>query len=159
MHVYGEPVSGLYAMGNCAGVGAPGPAYGGAGGTIGPAFVMGVLAAQHAAARTDVTDNDFYTVDVVVGEQIELNENEYIGTGNGIGGPVKVKVKIEEGKMTAIEIIEQNETIGIGDKAIEALPKKILEAQSTDIETVSGATVTSKAIIEAVKDALAQAGL
>lgn len=159
MHVYGEPVSGLYAMGNCAGVGAPGPAYGGAGGTIGPAFVMGVLAAQHAAARTDVTDNDFYTVDVVVGEKIELNENEYIGTGNGIGGPVKVKVKIEEGKMTAIEVVEQNETVGIGDKAIEVIPQKILEAQNTDIEMVSGATVTSKAIIEAVKDALAQAGL
>lgn len=55
MHVYGEPIKGLYAMGNCAGVGAPGPAYGGAGGTIGPAFVMGVLAARHAAG-IDVDD-------------------------------------------------------------------------------------------------------
>lgn len=53
LHVYGEPIKGLYAMGNCAGVGSPGPTYGGAGGTIGPAFVMGVIAAQHAAAREE----------------------------------------------------------------------------------------------------------
>lgn len=48
VHVSGEPVKRLYACGNCAGVGAPGTAYGGAGGTIGPAFVMGTIAAQHA---------------------------------------------------------------------------------------------------------------
>lgn len=49
IHASGEPIEGLYACGNCAGVGAPGPTYGGAGGTIGPAFVMAVIAARHAA--------------------------------------------------------------------------------------------------------------
>ena len=157
MHVYGEPVVGLYAMGNCAGVGGPGPAYGGAGGTIGPAFVMGVLAAQHAAAREDVTDTDFYTVEL--GGTVELGENEYLGVGNGIGGQVKAKVTVKDGKMTAIEIIEQNETVGIGDKAINALPQQILDAQSVDVEVVSGATASSNAIKAAVRDALSQAGL
>lgn len=47
MHVNGEPIEGLYAMGNCAGVGGPGPSYGGEGGTIGPAFTFGVIAVNH----------------------------------------------------------------------------------------------------------------
>lgn len=157
MHVYGEPVVGLYAMGNCAGVGGPGPAYGGGGGTIGPAFVMGVLAAQHAAARTDVSDTDFYTIEL--GEKIELAENEYLGVADGIGGKVKVKVTVADGKMTAVEIVEQNETVGIGDKAIASLPQAILDAQSADVDVVGGATATSNAIKNAVRDALAQAGL
>ena len=49
MHVAGEPIKGLYAMGNCAGVGGPGPSYGGEGGTIGPAFVFGIIAVDHMA--------------------------------------------------------------------------------------------------------------
>jgi len=53
MHVFGEPVKGLYAAGNCAGVGAPGPMYGGAGSSIGPGLVMGVIAARHAAGITE----------------------------------------------------------------------------------------------------------
>lgn len=51
LHVSGQPIEGLYACGNCAGVGGPGPSYGGEGGTLGPAFVFGVIAANHASAR------------------------------------------------------------------------------------------------------------
>ena len=51
MHVTGVPVEGLYAMGNCAGVGGPGVSYGGEGGTIGPAFTFGVIAVEHMAAE------------------------------------------------------------------------------------------------------------
>ena len=50
MHASGEPVRGLYAMGNCAGVGGPGPSYGGEGGTLGPAFVFGIIAVDHLAS-------------------------------------------------------------------------------------------------------------
>lgn len=52
MHVTGEPIEGLYAMGNCAGVGGPGPSYGGEGGTIGPAFVFGIIAVNHMASKS-----------------------------------------------------------------------------------------------------------
>ena len=159
VHVEGEPIVGLYAMGNCSGVGSPGMSYGGAGGTIGPAFVMGVIAAQHAAARTDVTDKDFFVVETASGSKIELKENEYLGEGSGISGPVKVKITVENGKMTAIEVVEHSETVGIGDKAVAQLPQIILDAQSADVDVIAGATITSKAIISAVKDAMSQAGL
>ena len=52
-------------------------------------------------------------------------------------------------------MVSHTETAGISDGAIEKIPAAIVEKQSTDVDTVSGATVTSKAIIEAVNAALA----
>lgn len=164
MNVTGVPIKGLYAMGNCAGVGGPGPSYGGEGGTIGPALVMGVIAAQHATARTDVTDKDFFVKEKSASDEsassnIQLADNEYLGTGTGIDGPVKVKLTVENGKMTKIEVVEQHETEGIGSKAVAQLPDAILKAQSTKVDGVAGASVSSKAILDAVADAMRQAGL
>lgn len=91
---------------------------------------------------------------------IETAENEYIGEAPGIhGDPVKVKVTIEDGKIAAIEIVEQHETAGVADPALEAVPGAIVEAQSVDVESITGATVTSDAIKAAVADAIAKAGL
>jgi 3-oxosteroid 1-dehydrogenase len=49
LHVGGQPIPRLYAAGNAAGIGGPGPSYGGAGGTLGPAAVFNVIAGLHAA--------------------------------------------------------------------------------------------------------------
>ena len=82
----------------------------------------------------------------------------YEGTGNGRNGPVKVAVTIEDGKITAVEVLEQDETVGVADGALEQLPAAIMRNQSIAVDTVAGATLTSGAIIEAVEDCLAQAG-
>lgn len=78
----------------------------------------------------------------------------YEGSANGMGGAVKVAVTVSGGKITAVEVVEHNETAGISDPAIEQIPAKIVDAQSTDVDAVAGATVTSEAIKEAVKAAL-----
>lgn len=78
----------------------------------------------------------------------------YEGSANGMGGAVKVSVTVSGGKITAVEVVEHNETAGISDPAIEQMPAKIVDAQSTDVDAVAGATVTSEAIKEAVKAAL-----
>ncbi|MDO4837965.1 MAG: FAD-dependent oxidoreductase [Clostridia bacterium] len=78
----------------------------------------------------------------------------YEGSANGMGGAVKVAVTVSGGKITAVEVVEHNETAGISDPAIEQMPAKIVDAQSTDVDAVAGATVTSEAIKEAVKAAL-----
>ncbi len=82
----------------------------------------------------------------------------YEGSANGMGGAVKVTVTVSGGKITAVEVGEHNETAGISDPAIEQIPAKIVEAQSTDVDAVAGATVTSEAIKEAVKAALSGEG-
>ncbi len=89
-------------------------------------------------------------------EEIVLKENEFLGEGRGIGGTVKVKVTMDGNRILAVEVVEHSETEGISDKAILDLPASIIEKQSTEVDTVSGATITSKAIIEAVNKALEQ---
>ena len=78
-----------------------------------------------------------------------------IGTGKGIGGLLTVKVTMDGDKMVAIDIISHNETVGISDGAMQKIPQRILETQSTEVDIISGATITSNAIREAVEEALA----
>ncbi len=84
----------------------------------------------------------------------EYADGSYTGVGAGMGGDVNVSVTVEGGKIVSVEVGEHNETPGISDPAIEQIPAAIVEAQSADVEAVSGATVTSNAIKEAVKAAL-----
>lgn len=75
-------------------------------------------------------------------------------------GDVVTRVTVADGKIGVVEVLEQNETVGIGDKALNAIPGKFVGCSTAEeidaIDTVSGATVTSKALKEAVKAALAQ---
>ena len=89
-------------------------------------------------------------------EEVELAENEYIGESNGFGGPVKVKVTMDGDKIANIEVLSHTETAGVSDPAFETIPAAILNAQSTEVDAVSGATVSSKAIMAAVEDALSK---
>ena len=76
------------------------------------------------------------------------------GTAEGFGGDVTVTVVMDGDKIVSVEANGPDETPGIGSNAIEQLPAKIVEANSADVDVVSGATYTSKAIIEAVNNAI-----
>ena len=76
----------------------------------------------------------------------------------GFGGEMKVTVTFSADKLESIEIGEHKETPNIGSNAIEQLPRKIVEFQSLAVDSITGATVTSKAIKKAVEDALVAAG-
>lgn len=86
----------------------------------------------------------------------ETNENQGIGISeNGINDtPIVVRVTVDEGKLINIETLQQNETPYLGGKAIPVLTKAMLEKQTTDIDAVSGASTTSSAFKEAVKQAI-----
>lgn len=76
------------------------------------------------------------------------------GTGEGFGGEVTVTVTKEGDKITSVVAVGEKETAGIGSNAIDQLPAKIVEANSTEVDVIAGATYTSKAIIYAVNNAL-----
>ena len=145
------------------------------GGTnVAECFIFGEIAGKNAAAPKDALPA--YTAaakvestpltlgmdtDVAAAATFEAGENEYVGTGKGMMGDVTVRVTMADGKIATVEVLEQNETAGIGDKAIEALPGRFVgcaTAEEVDaVDGVSGATITSGALREAVKAALAQA--
>ena len=81
------------------------------------------------------------------------------GVGQGIDGDVKVQVVADATTIYSVEVLEQNETPGIGSVAVEQLPGQIVEANSILVDSISGATVTSKAIKDAVRQAITDAGL
>jgi len=89
----------------------------------------------------------------------ENTEGSYTVVAKGMNGDISMTVTIEDGKIKAIEVGENSETPGIGDNAIMQLPGRIVEAQSLAVDTVSGATITSGAILAGVEQALTEAGL
>lgn len=87
-------------------------------------------------------------------ESEKLTSGEYSATAKGFGGDVNVVVTVEKGKISDVVITGDEETPEIGGASLEKLKKAIIEKNSEDIEVVSGATVTSNAVIEAVTLAL-----
>ena len=87
-----------------------------------------------------------------------MTAGTYTATSSGYAGEMEVSVTVDEEKILTIEIGENNETPSVGGMAIEQLPGQIIDAQSIALDGVSGATYTSKAILDSVKDCLTQAG-
>ena len=87
-----------------------------------------------------------------------LTDGTYTGHGTGFGGDITLEVVITDGKITSCKIkAAENETPEYLDAA-KILVDKVTEEQSADVDTVSGATLSSNGILEAVRDCLAQAG-
>lgn len=83
---------------------------------------------------------------------------EYIAQVEGKDGPVKIKVTFSQSEITAIDILEQTETPGLGDEALKTVGEQIKAQQSLSVDTVSGATLSSQAMLTAVEDCVKQAG-
>lgn len=80
------------------------------------------------------------------------------GTAEGFGGGISVTVVVNGDDIVSVEVVGEGETEGIGTMAIDELPTIIAEADSADVDGVSGATYTSDGIKAAVKNALASKG-
>ena len=87
----------------------------------------------------------------------------YTGVGDSeIGGKGAIEVSVtvdENGVVTDIQVTKNGDTAGIADAAVETMPGRIMAAQSANVDSVSGATMTSEAIKMAVLDAVTAAGL
>lgn len=85
-------------------------------------------------------------------------DGTYYGTGTGFGGTLKVKVEISGEKITSIEIVENSDGSSYIQQA-SRLIDTIIASQSTNVDTISGATYSSVGIIQAVRSALSQAAV
>ncbi len=80
------------------------------------------------------------------------------GVGAGFGGEIKVAATVEDGKLTAVEVLSHGETSGISDPAFAKIPAAMIENQTVAVDTVAGCTFTSKGLIEAVTAAWVASG-
>lgn len=155
----GNPIPHLYSAGEMGSLFSN--IYQGAG-NLAECIAFGRIAGENAAAEKAEQPSKDLTVNVYIpqsiSDDIQLGANEFLGKGVGIGGDVVVKVTMIGDKIKNVEVISQTETPGISDPALEKLPAAIVAANSPEVDTITGATVTSKAIIAAVKDALAKVG-
>lgn len=112
---------------------------------------------------TEIVESNSTDVDVVSGatltskavksavdEALFAAATSYQVTVQGHNGPLTVVAAVEDGTITNVEVTEHEETDGLADPALADVPAAIVETNSTEVEVVSGATITSEAIIEAV---------
>ncbi|MCI9264871.1 MAG: FAD-binding protein [Oscillospiraceae bacterium] len=83
----------------------------------------------------------------------------YTAEAQGFGGKVTVTLTVADGKLTKVAVTGDKETEGVGSRAVAQLPDAILAAGSAEVDAVTGATITSNAIKQAAREALAAAGL
>lgn len=81
----------------------------------------------------------------------------YEGKGDGFGGKIRLSVTVQGGKITAIDVLDASEEDEAYRVQAEAVLTEILSEQSTEVDTVSGATCTADGFLEAARDALGKA--
>ena len=135
------------------------------------AFVFGRIAGQSAAkdVTTSVNAEEFKAqekelqdlsdvglTEVKVSDAV-YKDGSYAGVGKGRNGDINVTVTVKDSKISEVKIDSHQETAGIADPAIEKIPEIIVKANGTEIDAVSGATMTSQGILSAVNNALESA--
>ena len=171
LDVDGAVIPGLYAAGECVG-GIWGRFVSGGTGVMGP-IVFGRLAARAAMATEPATGYTLKTPAAVITEDMfakdadgaeslfdmsqPLADGEYEATVDGQEGPMTVKVTVADGKIAAVVVAENHETQAVAAAALEKVPQAIVDANSVDVDGVSGATLTSGRIKDAAVKCLTQA--
>lgn len=90
-------------------------------------------------------------------EKTLYKDGIYQGKGTGFGGTVEVQIEIKDGVLSSAKVLSaEKETKQYLERA-ESLLQKVMEEQSADVDTVSGATLSSNGILEGIRDAWEQA--
>lgn len=95
---------------------------------------------------------------VIFNEETKMKNGKFIGIGKGYGGDISVEVEIKNSSIKNIEILSHNETKIISDPAFVHIPRLVLESNSILVPNVSGCSMSSRGIREAIKNALIQSG-
>lgn len=123
--------------------------------TLTVVLLIGAAVALFPSDGGSVHYTDVLGIDISGGT---YRDGEYYGTAEAFRPGLRVKVIILRGVLESVEIIEHNE---IGRRywslPMKAIPKEVVQRQTTDLDAVSGATATSYGILAAVEAALAQA--
>ena len=122
-----------------------------AGGSSAGDSALPTLAATNSNASGDAPSIS------AVSEPSSYRDGTYVGTGSGFAGAITVQVTVSDGKISDISVLSASDDSPYLDNAMSLL-NHIIASNSTNVDTVSGATFSSVGLIEAVRNALANAG-
>lgn len=88
----------------------------------------------------------------------EFTDGTYITESISMHGKVTVKTVIAEGSIAEVSVLNHRESYVVGEEAVANMPLRIVESQCLDVDAVTGATITSTAIVNAVTEAIVNAG-
>jgi fumarate reductase flavoprotein subunit len=131
-----------------------------AGATFTSDGVKAAVSAALAEARGEevVAETEAEVEKAEVAEGALFAPGTYEATEKGFGGDITVTVTVTDTEITEVAIVGDNETEGLGSVAVAELGDKIIAAQTPNVDSISGATVSSTAIIKAATKALEAAG-
>ena len=126
-------------------------------GVSGASMTTGAVKEAAAAALAEAAGIEVLSGPKAEGDNLFI-PGTYKGASKGFGGDVTVTVQVSENAIESIDIEGDHETENIGSFAVSMLGDRILAAQSPNIDALTGATVTSGAILRAVRQAFTEAG-
>jgi uncharacterized protein with FMN-binding domain/ferredoxin len=106
---------------------------------------------------SDSTNTTTTEISSTIGIAEGIADGTYTGTGEGLKGSMTVEVTVQNEQIVSIEVTDYADDKTWFERAYSSIPDSIIEAQSTDVDSVSGATYSSNAIKEGVSNALENA--
>ncbi|MDQ0090771.1 urocanate reductase [Paenibacillus anaericanus] len=82
-----------------------------------------------------------------------------IGVGSGKHGDIKVKVTFMDGKIIEVKVLEQKENEVLAEPVYTELKETVMQANSVEVDVISGSSVTSKGYLDAIQDAIVKSGI
>lgn len=116
------------------------------------------ISAANTASNRNSASNSLAPRIANISENGTYKDGTYTGEGNGFAGKIKVQVVIKDGKIKSIKILSTSDGADYISKA-KGIISNIVSKQSTNVDTVSGATYSSNGIISAVRNALSKASV
>lgn len=86
-----------------------------------------------------------------------LKDGSYVSAGRGMQGDIQVELRVRDGYIDRVDVVEHNENVGVAEDAFDRLEDDVLRKQSADVDTISGATEASYGFMEAVRNCIRQA--
>lgn len=168
LDAFNQPIPHLYSAGEFGGINAN--QYNG-GGNLAECLIFGKIAGENAAKVKDDTDdveprlqgdevdlggNDL--ADDQVPSNYSVGKDQYLGVSDaGIGGRVIVRVTYRDHQLQNVEVLAESESEDVGQKAMAELPKEMVTKNTYDVDVVSGASSSSRALKSAVRNAIRKA--
>lgn len=127
---------------------------------VGCASAPAPAAAESAPVATDADSSASKSSEASEGVELEPKPGAIVGEAKSyIGLPLKVGVSFDGNKISEIQILKMSDIKWVGDAGIRQVIDDVIKYQSVNVDTMAGATISSKAAIEAITNAIKQKGL